>query len=146
MNLINLSLIEGQLGTKIEADAVTWDLHNAYTFKSFTHNVIERTVSLEWAAYQIPPDTVFRILFYEVDYLEISPRDPEIPDYGEDLCLDALSRVDPKGSMKAMIEYGVPQDPEYLGDNFHLLFKFRGEQHIRIGAKSAQFRRQENTV
>jgi len=70
-------------------------------------------------------------LFAEVEHLEVTSRDKELP-YSEDDCVASLSRI-------GCTDPHVPFPEAIQGDDFHLLFKFQSGQTIRIGAKTAQF-------
>ena len=145
MKLINFSLKDEPLAICIEVDGHVWDLHNTFAFEGLCHFTGERSVSLRWRSYRnraTPQPTVeFEIVFAEVDYLEVTPRDSEIADFGEDFCLAGLSRVSSLDDMKELIEFGVPQVPDFPADDFHLLFEFRSGQRVRVGAARAEFQR-----
>lgn len=122
MDLLNFTILDV---ITIEAECKEWDLHNAFSFDVITYQVADRSVTLTWklSGFGVPPpDTQgFCITFSDVDYFEASPRDPEIPDYSEDLCLSMMSQV-----------------PTELGYS-RLQFEFRGGQVVTIGARSAAF-------
>jgi hypothetical protein len=145
MKLINISLKDEPLSIYIQADGHVLDLHNAFDFEGFRQNIGERSVSLFWRSnrYAILPLPVlaFEIVFADVDYFEVTPRDPEIPDFGEDLCLSGLSRVWTNDATQELISHGVPLRPEFTDGRFHLWFAFRSGQNIRVGAKTAEFRK-----
>jgi len=145
MKLINLRLIDEPLSIYIEADAHTWDLHNAFALKGVSQNLSERSVSLLWqcSGYgELPlPVEGAEIVFAGVDYFEITPRDPAIPDFGEDSCLAGLSRVPSEVDTLTLIAQGGPLlNSESEEELFHLWFAFRGGQCIRVGAETATFR------
>jgi len=143
MKLINIRLNDEPLSICIEADGHVWDLHNAFEFEGLRQNIPEQSVHLFWrtSIYADPLQSVehFGILFSGVDYFEVTPRDAEIPDFGEDLCLSGLSRVSPDDASQDLIAQGVPV-PDFPDDRFHLWFAFRSGQHIRVGAETAIFR------
>jgi hypothetical protein len=122
MDLVNFRLLDM---ITIEAKAKEWDLHNAFSLDAIIQRIPERTVTLAWklSGYGTPPSGVERIeiVFRDVDYFEVTPRDAEIPDFGEDLCLSMM------------------QHEPLLGGGFHLQFEFRGGQNVRVGAREAKF-------
>lgn len=142
MKLINFRPQDEQLSFGIEADGQVWDFHDALDLEGVSQNIIERSVSLSWRPShygELPfPIQSVEIVFEGVDYFEVTPRDSEIPDFGEDTCINGLSRVPLEEDTRELIAHGVPQlDPEE--QRFHLWFEFRGGQHIRIGAETATF-------
>ena len=143
MKLINMRLVDEPIAIYIEADGHTWDLHNAFALESVTQNIDERLVKLVWQLSgngELPlPAEAAEILFEGVDYFEITPRDPEIPDLAEDTCLEGLTRIPPEDETGYLLANGVPWlDSEE--DRFHLWFAFRSGQHIRVGAETATFK------
>jgi hypothetical protein len=124
MKLNNFSLLDDMI--TIEAEGEEWDLHNAFCLDVISHFVGERSATICWklSGYRVPPPQAqgLEIMFHDVDYFEVTPRDSEIPDYGEDLCLNMLSRV------------------PVLDGGFHLLFEFRGGQNVRVGARMAELK------
>jgi len=148
LKLINLNLIDEPLSICIEADGLVWDLHNAFDFVGLRQDIAERSVSLLWRSSRysqslLSAPQAFEITFAVVDYFEVTPRDPEIPNFGEDFCLSGLSRVFSTDDTQDLINFGVPE-PNFPDENFHLWFIFRSGQHIRIGAESATFVLQTN--
>lgn len=142
MKLINIHLKDEPLSICIEADGNVWDLHNAFDFEGFRQNIGERSVSLFWKtsyyADAAKPVQEFEIMFATVDYFEVTPRDAEIPDYGEDFCLAGLSRIPVDEDSQELMAHGVPQ-VNFPDECFHLWFMFRSGQNIRIGAETAVF-------
>ena len=142
MQLINLRLREEPLSSGIEAEGHIWDFHDSLDFEGIYQKIGERSVTLSWrpgpyGALPFPVETV-EIVFTGVDYFEVTPRDSEIPDLGEDTCLSGLSRVSPEADTQELIAHGVPLLAP-SDERFHLWFEFRGGQRLRIGAERAIF-------
>ena len=142
MKLVNFRPQNEQLSFGIEVEGHVWDFHDALDLEGIHQNIIERSVSLCWRPShygELPfPVQAVEIFFVGVDYFEVTPRDGEILDFGEDTCLNGLSRVLPEDDTRELIAHGVPLlDPEE--ERFHLWFEFRGGQHLRIGAEAATF-------
>jgi len=145
VEISNLRLIDEPVATLIESDGFTWDLHNNADFVGLCQNIVERKVILSWQIVTMdtvpsPPADGFDLVFSDTEYLEVTPRDSEIPDFLEDRCINDISRVHPNDSMDELIHHGVPQIPDFNESGFHLLFEFRGGQRVRIGARSVQLR------
>lgn len=142
MKLVNLRLNGEPLASGIEAEGHVWDFHDSLALESTSQNVSKRSVRLSWrpGLYgELPfPVRAVELVFTGVSYFEVTPRDAEIPDFGEDTCLSGVSRVSPEEDTHELLVRGVPLlAPEV--DQFHLWFEFRGGQRIRIGAKSVVF-------
>jgi hypothetical protein len=144
MQLLNFTLdtLDGDVGTKIKALDITWDLHEL-CFRSLSHWVSDAaTVELEWdyCGYgnltAAPPCSRFALRFLGVSQLEIGLRDKEMP-LNEDECLDLYQCVDNPASL-AQNSYGRYPGSK-LGADFLLLFTFRGGQNILIAAETAEF-------
>ncbi|MBC7529698.1 MAG: hypothetical protein H7308_19390 [Chthonomonadaceae bacterium] len=144
MKLINMRLKDEPPSISIEAEGHVWDIHDLYDFEGVRQNINDRTVILLWrpSIYATPPlyARAFEIVFAEVDYFEITPRDSEIPDFGEDTCLNGLLRILPEENTSELIANGYPIETDFPEERFHLWFMFRGGQNIRIGAETAIFR------
>lgn len=114
-----------------------WDLHSCVHFDGFTMNSKERELRLIWKvpsgvdkndAWGDPSNLASGciLVFLEVDYLTISPRDVMIP-FSEDLTLFGISRLVP-GESK---DIGFKIDWEE-GEDFRLLFEFGADINIEI--------------
>lgn len=94
MKLANFSIVQ-PYATEIHAFGFLWDLHNIAAFEGFSRNLEADTVQLNWRidltfARRKYPARQFSILFRDVEFLEVTPRDPELPK-SEDNCLRAKS-------------------------------------------------------
>ena len=77
------------------------------------------------------PAEEFQIEFRNVNRLEISTANPDLPATDE-TCLHSLSRIRPEDQM-------VPNPELIFQDQFDLLFEFESGRRIRIGAAEAEF-------
>lgn len=156
MHLSNFSLTgDGQM-IALDAEGLKWDLHNHADFEGFDYSTTapHSTFTLKWhiaervikwrdagCQYGVPnyPTDGFNLIFSDVSYLEIVPRDLKMP-RDEDLGISSVSCVEADGEKLSeafpYLPYNVPCE-ETL--SFHLLFRFNGGQIIRIGAKNAEF-------
>jgi hypothetical protein len=147
MRLTNFQLRRDTLAAEIEVDGFIWDIHNSADYVGLSQDIAANQVELSWRvnpSYTTKryPAQAFSLRFDGVDYLEVTPRDPEMPD-NEDKCLDSLSRVYATDATAELIELGVPWPPPAEDEGaFHLLFHFRGGQRVRIGCRQAEFRSQ----
>jgi len=136
MKLVNFSLLREPHAVELQALGEIWDLHNIAEYLGMRQDVSSNTFQMTW---RIDPQYArrthsaeqFYILFAEVEHLEITSRDKELP-YSEDDCVASVSRI-------GYTDPHVPFPEAIQGDDFHLLFKFQSGQTIRIGAKIAQF-------
>ena len=147
--------------TTLKAFGVEWDLHNYTAFDGFDystavtdHNVLVlkwhiREAVIEWrdaqavsTAQGIPfyPSNSFRLVFSNVNYLEVAPRDFEMPS-DEDKTLSSVSCIEADEDSKDYIaSQAIPiHDPNREGVPFHIVFRFQAGQFIRIGAETAEF-------
>jgi hypothetical protein len=136
MKLQNFTISKAPYPVEIRAFEHLWDLHNVADFDGFHQDFQKDTLELNWHinpeySLQKHPANSFAILFRDVDFLEITPRDVEMPK-SEDLCLSSFSRVLPGEKLAR-----YPESIE--GQEFHLLFQFQSKLTIRVGAKSAEF-------
>ncbi|HZL13806.1 MAG TPA: hypothetical protein VFC85_06640 [Verrucomicrobiae bacterium] len=136
MKLKNFSISNEAYANEISAFEQLWDLHNIASFDGFQQDFQQDTFELNWHidpeyASQKYPANSFAILFRDVKFLEITPRDSDMPKL-EDICLSSVSGVLPNEKLA--------RNPDTIeGQEFHLLFKFQSELTIRVGAKSAEF-------
>ena len=136
MKLLNFSFLDEPYAVEIRAFDCIWDLHNVADFEGFCQNVKDNSLEMKWKinpnyALQKYPANSFGILFMGVEFLEVTPRDQELP-HTEDDCLASVSRV--------LIGEPLPRNPTDIGEKlFHLLFEFQSGQKIRIGAESVEF-------
>jgi hypothetical protein len=165
MHLSNFSLItdasaHGWL-IALNAYGVEWDLHNYADFDGFDYSTTKTslpTLTLNWHiaerviewrnvlgvpnAQGIPiyPSNRFCIFFSDVDYLEVAPRDSEMPD-DEDKTISSVSCIESSEASTDYIESGAIScyQPDKETFSYHLVFRFRGGQFIRVGAKEAEF-------
>ena len=136
MKLENFSIPNGRDAIEIRALGVLWDLHNIAAFEGFQHDLYEDRLELKWRidpeyARGKYPSSSLAILFRNVNFLKITPRDGELLKT-EDTCLSSVSLVSPCGELK-------PYSEAINESEFHLMFKFRSNITIRVGAKSAEF-------
>ena len=146
MNLVNFSIAKEPALICLEVEGQVLDLHNFFNFEGVYQNLAERTVSLVWRDNGNSPVRFeangFELYFEEVNYFEVTPRDIEIPDFGEDLCLDGMALLKGDESTEQLVAdqslaVWYPNSPlEYD----HIWFAFRSGQRIRIGAKKANYR------
>ncbi|MDQ6631030.1 MAG: hypothetical protein M3Y82_04640 [Verrucomicrobiota bacterium] len=141
MKFKNFTIVDEPYSIEIEALGVVWDLHNVADFLSFTQDVHQNSVVMKWQinqtyALQEYPADKFELLFSDVNCLEISPRDKELP-HSEDDCVASISRVPPSQPMSSLAEHEIDINQD---ETFHLVFAFQSEQRIRIGAQMAEFR------
>lgn len=153
MRLSNFSLTDDGAQIALDAEGFQWNLHDYADFEGFEYSttITGSTLTLKWhlgariicwrdagCQYEVPnyPANGFVLIFSNVDYLEITPRDAEIPK-DEDLGISSVSRVEADGnSLSESLLYNVPCE-EALPS--HLLFCFNGGQSIRVGAENAEF-------
>ena len=160
MNISNFSLITDESlpgwPRVIEAFGISWDLHNDAEFDGFEYsNTITKTNSsliLKWRIAELTkqwrnvqgearyPCGRFCIVFTDVDYLEIVPRDVEMPK-SEDIGTSSISFIDASASL-AEYQYSplIPgYDPSKGTLPYHIEFLFNGGQIIRVGSDTAEF-------
>lgn len=136
MRLLNFTFLNEPYAVEIHALDCIWDLHNVANFEGLCQDLRSSSVEMRWRinrdfALQDYPAESFGIRFNGVGYLEITPRDPEMP-HSEDECLNSVSRV--------LVGEPLPRNPEAVGDKeFHLLFEFHGGQKVRVGAETVEF-------
>jgi len=117
MKLVNFSLLREPYAVELQALGEIWDLHNIAEYIGMGQDVPSNTFQMTW---RIDPQYArrtysaeqFYILFAEVEHLEVTSRDKELP-YSEDDCVASLSRIgctDPHGPFPEAIQ----------GDDFHL--------------------------
>lgn len=144
MKLTNFRLENEPCPRGIEVDGNVLDLHNSFCFEELHQDIAERTVTMLWrpSGYGASPlpKYGFELVFSDVVYFEVTPRDQEIPDFGEDFCLGGVDPVPHDDDTFELLAHGVPYPPNFPDENFHLWFCFRSGQHVRIGAGSAEFR------
>ena len=135
MKLNNFSIPNKAYPIEIRAFEQFWDLHNIAAFDGLRQDLQQDTLELNWhidpefARQKYPADS-FAILFRDIEFLEITPRDSEMPK-SEDICLSSVSRVLPNEKLA--------RNPDTIaGREFHLLFQFQSKLTIRVGAKSAE--------
>ncbi len=143
MKFQNFTILDEPYAIEIEAFGIIWDLHNVADFHGFTQDIHQNTVVMNWKidqryALQKYPADSFELLFINVNYLEIAPRDKDLP-HSEDNCVASISRVPSVQSMSSLTAYGIDIN-QVDAQTFHLLFAFQSEQRIRIGAEVAVFR------
>ena len=136
MKLINFSLYLEPHAIEIEAVGILWDLHNVADLTGITFAPIARRFAMNWCinrqyALRDYPAEEFQIEFRNVNRLEISTANPDLPATDE-TCLHSLSRIRPEDQM-------VPNPELIFQDQFDLLFEFESGRRIRIGAAEAEF-------
>lgn len=146
MHLLNFRL-KGEYGTiKIDAEGETWNLHDALFLglrQWFRHDErgcpLGTEAELCWQANPaVNTATVFSLRFHDVGYLEVTPRDSQMPP-GEDACLDSVGKVALTDDTAELLRTGY-QNTEYNNaEEAHLYFRFRGGQTVRIGCRAAEF-------
>ncbi len=145
LKLINFRLVDSPVIISIEADGNVYDLHGRFDFSEVRQKIEERSISMVWQTNtyfdSLKPIEELELLFTNVDYFVILPRDNETPDFGEDLCLDAVAYAMIDEDLQLIVREGRPCYRYDLGENFHLWFVFSGGQHIRIGTETATFSR-----
>ncbi len=147
--------------TTLKAFGTEWDLHNYAAFDGFEystavtdHSVFVlkwhiREAVIEWRDAQavsnsqgIPfyPSNSFRLVFSNVNYLEVAPRNSEMPS-DEDKTLSSVSCIEAdEDSRDYIASQAIPiHDPNREGILFHMVFHFWGGQFLRIGAETAEF-------
>lgn len=153
----------------LNAHGLEWDLHNFADFEGFDYRsydysafgdstrAISSSLTIYWRLgeriikwrdtgnqYGIPnyPSDCFRLVFSDVDYFEVTPRDPAMPT-DEDRGISSISFIEAGEDLKEYIDSGAV--PVYIpsGDeetlSCHMMFRFNGGQIIRVGAKTAEF-------
>ncbi len=156
MRFSNFSLSDvsnpGQM-IAFKAEGLEWDLHDYADFEGFDYSttITGSTLTLKWhlgariikwrdagGQYGIPnyPADGFHLVFSNVDYLEIAPRDVEMP-RGEDLGISSLFCIEAgEGRLSLTVPYHARCEDEI---SCHLVFLFNGGQIIRVGAEKAEF-------
>lgn len=161
MHLSNFSMIAGisahNLGIAINAHGFEWDLHNHADFDGFDYatTITGSTLSLKWHIAErvikwrdagcqpgVPnyPANGFKLVFSNVDYLEVAPRDGAMP-RDEDLGVSSVSYIEASDDLKGYIDSGaIPWcNPSEETLSYHMVFRFNGGQIIRVGAEKAEF-------
>ena len=90
MKLNNFAIPNEAYPVEVRAFEHLWDLHNIAGFDGFRQDIQNDTLELNWHidpeyARQKYPASSFSILFREIEFLEITPRDIEMPK-SEDTC------------------------------------------------------------
>ena len=85
----------------------------------------------------------FSLVFSEVDFFEVTPRDEEVP-VGEDMCLSSVaempaSEVTSEWKAQRIVSVFNPDGTLLNAEEYHLYFVFWGGQTVRIGCQSAKF-------
>jgi len=118
------------------SNGLIWDLHNCGKFEGLDLLVNENSVLMKWtAAYPWSGHgnnfSGVNLLFKDLCFLEISPRDDEMP-LTEDACVAEMFQVtledrgkDPR--LRALTEWN---------SDFHLFFGFWGGRTIEIGSRT----------
>lgn len=113
-----------------------FDLHNCYDFHSFAYSIATRSVSLvwfrgtgEWVDNDLP--TRLCIDIFEVNYLKIHPRDPEMP-FTEDDCLSSFGYDCDEDWADGQFWVDGPAEP-----NWRWSFEFQSGAEIFIGGERA---------
>jgi hypothetical protein len=112
------------LSIELISDGLIWDLHNCGNFEGLDLRANDNSVLMKWtAAYARSGqgNNVSRVnlLFKDLDFIEISPRDDEMP-LTEDVCVAEMFQVTPEGRgkdprLRALTEWNT---------DFHLFFRF----------------------
>ncbi len=145
MEFTNFQLdFESGFAIKVASGESEWDLHNFGTFLGFYYNVIQHELTMFWSVRghltATESQTRLDIVFTNVTRLEVSPRDPEMPD-NEDETLNSIGTISSDTNFAEIVQ------SEALGECWteqpgeaaaHLLFRFWGGQAIRLAAESAK--------
>jgi hypothetical protein len=158
MHLSNFSLTDVSAhGQQIAFKAVglEWDLHDYADFEGFDYSttVNSSTLTLKWrigeriikwrdagCQYGVPnyPANGFSLVFSNVDYLEILPRDVKMP-RGEDLGISMVFCIEASEDSFRELGPTLYFAPCEETGPYHLVFQFNGGQMIRVGAEKAEF-------
>lgn len=109
-----LVTIKNQQTIEIDYLGQIIDLHNASEFLKIIYTIRESVLTLFWNYYSDNKVMPFQIIFKNVNYLKILPRDTEMP-REEDDCLEEIFY------------------------NEKLEFKFMGGAEIVVGAEKVRF-------
>ena len=123
-------------GIRLVVNEQEFDLHNCFDFRSFDYNVANRTASLKWcrgSGEWIDRNLAagVRIEFFDVDYLKIRPRDPELP-FTEDDCLASFGYDCDEDWTNGQFWMDGPADPTWRWS-----FLFQSGAEIVIGGVRA---------
>ncbi len=151
MHLTNFRVVENRRNIEISALGKVWNLHDAFYLglrHSFARDaggfIAGNQVELFW---QVDPERYsvsgFSLVFNDVDFFEITPRDAEMP-VGEDTCLSSVAEIpasEVTSEWKAQGIFAVfnPDGTLPGADEYHLYFVFRNGQTVRIGGRTAKF-------
>jgi hypothetical protein len=133
MKLLNFAI---DSSIELISNGLIWDLHNCGKFEGLDLLVNENSVLMKWtAAYPWSGHgnnfSGVNLLFKDLCFLEISPRDDEMP-LTEDGCVAEMFQVALEGRGK---DPRLRTLTEWNSD-FHLFFGFRGGRTIEIGSRT----------
>ncbi|HEY3330118.1 MAG TPA: hypothetical protein VGK19_08880 [Capsulimonadaceae bacterium] len=148
IRLTNFQFVfENGFAIKLENTSKIYDLHNRGLFQGFYYNTADNELQMYWWFNEDPdvitvnPGYGFELVMRGVDYLEVAPRDPEMPS-NENETLSAISYMFHDDNLADFLHNGmIPvYRPEVNpSEQFHLLFIFRGGLMIRVNAAEAEF-------
>jgi Na+-transporting NADH:ubiquinone oxidoreductase subunit NqrF len=111
-----------------------FDLHNDFELLGFNYDLDSRRFIMkwqkslgDWVAPNLPNQ--LSLLFDNVAYLSISPRDPEMP-YSEDSCLSFLGYLRPED--KTVMDGFLVE--EMAQDDYDIIFIFQSGLAIKVFA------------
>jgi hypothetical protein len=135
MKLLNFAI---DSSIELISNGLIWDLHNCGKVDGLDLLVNENSVLMKWtAAYPWSGHgsnfSGVNLLFKDLYFLEIGPRDDELP-LTEDNCVADLFQVAPEGRdrdprLRALYEWT---------SDFHLFFQFQGRRTIEIGSRTVE--------
>ena len=110
MELTNFQFdFESGFGIKVVSGESVWDLHNFGTFLGFYYNVLQHDLTMYWSVrgHFAVPESQSRldIVFTNVTRLEVSPRDPEMPD-NEDETLNSIGIIPADTDFAEIVQSG----------------------------------------
>lgn len=126
-------------GTELETSGQTLDLHNDYNFQTVEHNVVDKTVRLNWRrgtekwVKEDLPNSLC-LVFFEVHHFSVVERDPEIP-FTEDDCLSRFGYRDDETPPEWQIQW--KQETIEIDPAWRWSFQFHSHSEICIGGARA---------
>jgi hypothetical protein len=135
MRLVNFEIISS---IEMSSDGVIWDIHNCGHFNGLELLREENAILMKWIAGDYPwfgqakNFSGMNLLFKDLFFLEIGPRDDEMP-MTEDTCVESLLKVTPEDREKDPYLRAVYD----FSTDFHLFFHFQSTRNVEIGSRTA---------
>jgi Na+-transporting NADH:ubiquinone oxidoreductase subunit NqrF len=135
MKRLNFKIVDS---ISLQVSDKHFDLHNDFDFLSFNYTLNSRQFVMNWqkssgswVAANLPAQ--LSLLFSNVAYLAISPRDPEMP-YSEDSCLSFLGYLRPED--KIVMDGFLPE--EMAQNDYDLILVFQSGLAVKVYADTVR--------